>query len=354
MKIVVMIPAYNEEDSIERVIQRIPAIEGHKVQILVINDGSSDHTAEVAEKAGAIVLNNNKNRGLGVTFKKGLKNALNMDADIIVNIDADGQYNPEDIPRIVEPIINDEADMVLGSRMENLKYDMPSVKKIGNKFMTKLLSIITETKIKDGQTGFRGFSKTLAQTLLVFLKGEYTYTQETLIHAIFNDFRIKQIEIEFNAREHGESRLIKNALNYFVNASRILINTYKYYKPMKFFGFVGLLLLVLGIAFLVMDQYNILIGTHFIPGLDITNDPKIIVTIIVPIILALLFLIFGVILDTINRSRTSTIQTNVQLKEELKLLRRSVERLESKHLNTEESKSENSEEEHEQNRDKND
>lgn len=136
MILIVMIPAYNEENSLGAVIGEIPRdIPGvDKLEVLVINDGSIDATAEVAKRAGADrVISHKKNMGLGVTFKDGLEEALRMGADIIVNTDADGQYNGAEIPRLIEPILKGEADIVIGNRQIDQLDHMTWQKQIGNK-----------------------------------------------------------------------------------------------------------------------------------------------------------------------------------------------------------------------------
>jgi len=154
MKLVAVIPAYNEEKSIGEVVKNIPKkIEGIKeVRVLVMDDNSKDRTSETARKAGAdYVVRNKQNLGLGRNFKKGIETALKLGADIIVNIDADGQFNPKDIPKLVEPILKEEADMVTCSRFLNpeMTRNMPWTKKWGNKRFTNLISRITKQRFTD-------------------------------------------------------------------------------------------------------------------------------------------------------------------------------------------------------------
>ena len=325
-----MIPAFNEEQSIGEIIERIPKLMDHTQTILVINDGSSDKTEEIARSKGAKVVNNPRNLGLGASLKIGLNEAINMGADIIVNIDADGQYNPEDIPLLIDPIITKRADLVLANRFSGIKYKMPLIKRWGNKFTSWFVRQLSGTNIKDCQTGFRAISRSLAETLQVLLKGTYTYTQEMLIHAKFNGFEILEIDTDFNARLHGDSRLISSVFSYFSKVFRIVIGTYKDYKPLQFFGFLSVIFIVIGMITLGLDSFGQLQGWHPLPFIDITNDPKIILTIFIPLGLAFFFFMFGFVLDIMNRTKTTIIQENAQLRRKLEELSQKLDKLTQK------------------------
>ena len=180
--LIVQIPSYNEEKNIGKVIQSIPRkIKGiSKVEVLVTDDGSTDKTAEMAGKAGAdYVIRHKHNQGLGKNFKDGIEHCLKYGADIIVNIDADGQFDSNDIPNLVQPILDEEADVVTCSRFLNPKLtkNMPWIKKWGNKRYTFLVNRITGKKFTDTQCGFRAYSREAA--LKLNLQGTFTYTQES-------------------------------------------------------------------------------------------------------------------------------------------------------------------------------
>ena len=317
MKICVNIPCFNEEKTIASIIARIPSIAQHELEVIVVDDGSTDNSANIAKKEGAHVVQNPTNLGLGRTLRVGLKEALKRGADIIVNIDADGQYNPEDIPRLIQPILENEADLVLANRFEQLKYKMPLLKKMGNRFVSWCVRRLTGLKVKDCQTGFRALNRRLAETLEVLLRGTYTYTQEMLIHAKFNGFRVKEIPMDFNAREDGKSRLISNIFSYFYKVTKISLGTYKDYKPLPFFSLIALIFILIGLLALALDTLGQLSGLHPVPFIRITNDPKIIATILVPVAAGFFFLLFGLTLDGINRTKSSLVKENVQLKEKV-------------------------------------
>jgi glycosyltransferase involved in cell wall biosynthesis len=234
-KIVIIIPAYNEERNISWVLSKIPRLPDYIVETLVINDGSVDNTALVAKKLGALVINNKNNIGLGQTIKKGLIEALRREADIIVNLDADGQYDPEEMKNLIKPFekVNIKKDiLVLGTRLQNIEFKFGNMKIIGNKILSMLISFFISRKkvISDTQTGFRANSKDLVRILVKNLSGKYTYTQEMIIHAKLNNFRIIEVPIHFYKRRFGNSRLIKNPFIYLVKISVICFKTYISYR----------------------------------------------------------------------------------------------------------------------------
>jgi len=237
-KLVIVIPAYNEERNISWVLKQIPRLSNFKVETLVIDDGSEDTTASVAEEYGAIVINNKKNTGLGQAVRKGLNEALKRKADIIITLDADGQYNPVEIKNLLRPFempkeIN--IDLVLGTRLQNIEFNFDRMKILGNKIISLLVSFFISRKniISDTQTGFRSISKDLAVVLVKRLKGNYTYTQEMIFHAKLNNFRIIEIPIHFYPRRFGRSRLIKNPFIYLFRIMIICVKTFLGYKLFK-------------------------------------------------------------------------------------------------------------------------
>jgi len=257
VKLVVNIPAYNEEKTIADVIKKIPrSIKNCKdVKILVIDDGSMDKTVQVAKEAGADkVLSHVHNLGLAITFRDALDEALNMGADVIVNIDADGQYDPAEISKLVQPVVNNDADIVLGSRFDGYIEDMSFSKKFGNKIATKAASRAAGKHFSDAQTGFRAFSKDAAMRLNII--GDFTYTQETLVQAVNKNLRICEVPVSFYKRE-GESRLFPSVWNYAKRGGSTLIRSYLYHKPLKTFLLIGSLVFAIGfiLALRVLIHY---------------------------------------------------------------------------------------------------
>ena len=235
MKIVVTIPAYNEGSTIAILIKEIHRVlKGRKYDysILVVDDGSRDSTAKVAKNAGAIVLSHPKNYGLAETFRTEVKKALQMGGDIIVHIDADRQYLPKEIPNLVEEI-KKGYDLVLGSRFMGKIEEMPLTKKLGNMAFSRVISNITGMRISDAQTGFRAFTRELAENIVII--SNHTYTQEQIIKAVRQKYRIKEVPIYF-ARRKDRSRLISSPFGYAIRAWISITRIYRDYEPLKFFG----------------------------------------------------------------------------------------------------------------------
>jgi len=320
MKIIIIIPAYNEEESILTVLQRIPKeIQGNPVEILVINDGSTDRTEIVAKNAGATVISHPQNMGLGITLKTGLINALKLNADIIVQIDADGQYLPEEIPTLIEPLLENKCDLILGTRFAKIKYKMPFTKRIGNKFISLIVRMLTKTSVTDAQTGFRAFNRKLAEMLKLKLKGTYTYTQEMLIHSAFSGFRIQEIPTTFEKRISGESRLIQSNFSYLKRVTRIILLTVHDYKPLFFYGILATLLILFGLVLLIIDNTISLEGVHLIPAVNLGDaDAKTLLTIFLPLGVGFVLILFGILLESIKRMRDAVIESNLLILEQLK------------------------------------
>jgi glycosyltransferase involved in cell wall biosynthesis len=244
MLIVVTIPAYNEEKTIGKVVKNIrQALKAAKLRhkVLVVDDGSKDKTAAVARNAGAVVYSHPKNYGLAEAFRTEMEQALKLGADVIVHIDADGQYLPREIPKLVREV-EKGADLVLGSRFKGKIEHMPLIKRIGNIAFSKVISQLTRIKISDGQTGFRAFTRDVAKEPII---SRHTYTQEQIIRAVKRKFRIKEVPVYF-ARRKGKSRLMRNAFEYAAKAWINIIRLYRDYEPLKFFGWAGFFIFSLG------------------------------------------------------------------------------------------------------------
>lgn len=257
MQILVAIPCLNEEQSIKNVIERVPkSIEGiNKITILVVDDGSTDDTANIAKKMGAIVIQHYTNLGVGCAFNTAVSYALDGGYDVMVNIDGDGQFQPEDISLLVKPIIDKNADFVTASRFINKESieNMSKVKLYGNYAMSFLVSTLCKQKFWDVSCGFRAYSR---ETLLnLNLHGDFTYTQETFIDLASKRIRIMEIPIEVKYFKDRKSRVAGSIWNYTKKTSSIILRVYRDYYPFQFFGKLSvisaLIGLVLGIIFLI-------------------------------------------------------------------------------------------------------
>jgi glycosyltransferase involved in cell wall biosynthesis len=246
MKLVILLPALNEELTIGAVVKSIPRqFDGiSEVVVLVINDGSKDKTAELAKNAGAVVVSHKNNRGVGSAFRTGLNASLEMGADILVNIDADGQFSPIDIPLLINPILNNQADFVSGDRFSdefgNLrkpKYMSP-IKYWGNLQMASLISVLSDIKFYDVSCGFRAYSK--EAMIRLNLTGKFTYTQESFLDLSYKGVEIKSVPVEVKYFPERESRVANSLIRYMLQTIKIILRVYRDYKPAQFFGILGL------------------------------------------------------------------------------------------------------------------
>jgi hypothetical protein len=249
VKLLVMIPAYNEEATIGRVISEIPrSFEGiSEVEILVCDDGSKDRTVAAAVEAGADhVVRLRRNFGLTTAFSTGLQACLALGADIIVNTDADAQYDPLEISKLIEPIINGEADMVSGNRQVETLEHMPLSKKYGNRVGSWMLRVVAESPVRDASSGFRAFSRECALRLNPYIG--HTYTHQTLIQAAHSGMVVKEVPVSFraSAREGGGSRLIGGVGSHVLKSLGTIVRSLTTYRPLAVLGRLGFVFMVAG------------------------------------------------------------------------------------------------------------
>jgi glycosyltransferase involved in cell wall biosynthesis len=249
-KVVVVIPAYNEEDTISDVIE---SCKKYVNEIIVVNDGSKDMTEKIAYDLGTTVVSFYRNRGLGFAMKAGLRQALLQDADIIVTIDADGQYLSEEIPLLLEAIKNNEGDLILGSRFLGTVEKMSATKRLGNKIFAWLVRSVTGLPIKDPNTGFRVIKSKILEKM--HLSSSFTYTQEMILRAAEEGFRIKEVPVTFRRREQGKSRLMGDPAEYGIRSSIILFKTFRDYHPIALFGLIGTFILLAGVLLGIYNVY---------------------------------------------------------------------------------------------------
>jgi glycosyltransferase involved in cell wall biosynthesis len=252
VKLVVQIPALNEEKTIADVIRAIPrSIPGiRSIEVVVVDDGSADRTAEIAKQNGAVVVRHEKTRGVGAAFRSGIEQSAELGADIIVTIDADGQFDPLDIPKVIEPIVRGEADFVAASRFvdKSLEPDMPWLKRWGNDFMARWISRLVGQRFYDVSCGFRAYGKNAY--LRFILLGDFTYTHETFLSLAFSRVKIREVPIRVRGtREHGRSRVAGNLIRYGWRTACIILKTFRDYKPLRFFSGLAASLLILAFGF---------------------------------------------------------------------------------------------------------
>ena len=293
MQIIVTIPAYNEERTIGKVVDSVHQVmksRRYSYKILVVDDGSKDNTAREAKKHNAIVYSHPKNYGLAETFNTEIKKALGLKADVIVHIDADFQYLPKEIPKLLDEIDNG-YELVLGSRFKGKIESMPFIKRLGNQAFSRVISNVISLKITDAQTGFRAFTKEVAEKISII--SSHTYTQEQIIKAVKEKFRIKEVPVYF-AKRKDKSRLISSPFGYAIRASINLIRLYRDYEPLKFFGVFGTLIFSFGF---LIGLY--LLYLHFTSG--IVGHFALIMLDILILSIGLQIIIFGFLADMLRK-----------------------------------------------------
>lgn len=250
MKLVIIIPALNEQLSIASVIHHIPKkFDGlDDIEVVVIDDGSGDRTVELARTAGATVVQHAHTMGVGAAFHTGIKEALVRGADIIVNIDADGQFDPTDISKLLQPILHNRAGFVTATRFArpDLIPDMPAIKKWGNRWMTRIINFLTHQHFTDVSCGFRAYARETALKLTLF--GHFTYTQESFIDLAYKNVDMMEVPLRVRGeRQHGHSRVASNLWRYGSKSASIIFRTARDYQPLYFFGLPGLIIFVAGV-----------------------------------------------------------------------------------------------------------
>jgi glycosyltransferase involved in cell wall biosynthesis len=304
--IAVVIPALNEEEQIGKVIEAIPDFADH---IIVVDDGSTDHTVNIAKGKGASIVSHKYNRGVGAAFISGVKRFLELQADIMVNIDADGQFNPADIEKLIRPILENQADFVTASRFIDKAYkpDMSLIKYMGNRLMSRFVSRLTHRKFYDVSCGFRAYNKETLQRLNLF--GDFTYTQETFIDLAFKQIEILEVPVHVRGRrEHGKSRVASNLFRYAVQTLKIIIRTFRDNKPFRLFGFMSAFSFLLGLVFAVF------LGIHYLRTGAFTPHKWAGFTAGFFFMVSLLLLLIGFVLDMFARMRRNQEEILFELK----------------------------------------
>lgn len=255
MKLIIQIPCYNEAETLEVALNDLPKqIDGiDEIEYLIINDGSKDNTVEVAKNWGVhYVVNFKCNKGLAKGFMAGLDACLRQGADIIVNTDADNQYCGADIEKLVRPILDGKADIVIGERpIDDTEHFSPLKKKLQH-IGSWTVRVASKTDVPDAPSGFRAYSRQAALKMNVI--NEYTYTLETIVQAGRNKMAITSVPIRTNP-ELRKSRLFNSMFGYIKKSMLTIIRAFMMYKPLRFFTIIGstifLIGLILGIRFLV-------------------------------------------------------------------------------------------------------
>jgi len=254
VKLIIQIPCYNEAGTLAIALAALPrrVLGFDSVEWLIIDDGSSDDTIKVARENGVDhIVRHTRNQGLARAFMSGVEACLHLKADVIVNTDADNQYNADDIPALTAPIVAKQADIVVGARpIEAIGHFSP-LKKMLQKLGSWVVRVASKTDIPDATSGFRAISRTAAQSLAVF--SNYTYTLETIIQAGQKNMSITSVPIRVNA-DLRPSRLVKSIASYVWRSIVTIVRIFVIYRPFRFFGTIGAILfgtgLLIGLRFM--------------------------------------------------------------------------------------------------------
>lgn len=244
LKIVVGLPAFNEEKHLEKILSQIQQFTKN---IIVCNDGSSDNTKNIAKKMGVITINHERNLGYGAAIKSIFLKAKEIDADILITFDADGQHNVNNIENVIEPLKNDTSDIVIGSRfLGKENKSIPKYRKVGIKVITKITNISSDKQLTDSQSGFRGYSKKVLNKITLTEQGMGVST-EILLKANKLRFRITEVPITINYEGDTSTH------NPVSHGTSVILSTMKFVSiehPLKFYGIPGLVFLMIGLFFM--------------------------------------------------------------------------------------------------------
>jgi glycosyltransferase involved in cell wall biosynthesis len=304
VKLVINIPCYNEEKTLGLVLKdipkRIPGIK--KIEVQIVDDGSTDKTAELAKKHGCRVIQHKKNLGLGIAFKHGVQEALKNGADILINTDADNQYPSKYIPELCQPIIKGTADVVIGDRQTwNVKHFSP-IKKFFQWFGSAMVRRMTGSDVRDTVSGFRAYSR--ESLLRINIQTRFSYVLDTIMQCSVKNLKMTSIPITTNLPTR-KSRLFKNMLQHMIKSGTNLLNIYVVYMPVPTFMFISILLLLPALAIMSRFIY------FFVVDGGVGHIQSLIASAIL-FISAVLFFVLGIIANLIKVNR-QLIEENLYL-----------------------------------------
>jgi len=245
MSILVCIPAFNEGKIIDKVIKNCLKFADN---VIVCDDGSTDNTYEIADSAGAEVIRHEKNIGKGESLRSLFKFARHSNHDIIVTIDGDGQFLPEEIPKLVKGIENDKSDLVIGYRFDDTT-EMPDYRRFGNKILDKMTNMVEEISVRDTQSGFRAYSKKVIDVIDFKMKG-FGADAEILIDATKKGFRLSEEKITV-IYDTGSKTSTKNPISHTGEVISSLLEITAIRSPLKFVGIPGIVLIIAGLYFTI-------------------------------------------------------------------------------------------------------
>ena len=251
MRLVIIVPAFNEAQDIVQTLGHVPrTVAGFDdVIVIVIDDGSQDGTAALAQQAGADrVVRHQRNRGLAAAFRTGLDAALNAGADVIVNLDADGQYEASDIPALVAPVLAGRADLVVGVRPIEQMRHFSWLKRRAQRVGSRVVRLASGLAVEDATSGFRAFSANAARRIGIY--SPHTYTLETLIQAGSSGMTVATVPVRANGPTRP-SRLMRNWLQYVRRSAVTIVRIFVVYRPFRFFAVLSMIFGVVGSALIL-------------------------------------------------------------------------------------------------------
>ena len=308
MKLIIQIPCYNEISTLTDVVADIPrSFHGiDNMEILVVDDGSTDGTAELAKSLGVDhVIRHRGNKGLARTFQCGIETALDLGADIIVNLDGDNQYRAADVPFLIAPIVDGRADIALGDRrgMDNPHFSLP--KRLLQVMGSAAIRRITQLNVSDAVTGFRAFSREAAQQIAIV--SEFSYTIEMLVLASAKRLAVVSVPIRTNPKTR-ESRLFKSIPHFLSMSGMTLLRSYTMYRPLRVFFSIGAITLLIGVAPIIRFLFFFLQG-------DGSGHIQSLILGGVLVVAATFTFFIGIVADLINFNRRLIEQMIVRLKQ---------------------------------------
>jgi len=249
---IVCIPAYNEEKTIDNIVKRSLNFVD---KVIVCDDGSQDFTSKRAEQSGAVIIKHEKNKGKGAAFKSLFNYAKKINADIMVTIDGDGQFLPEEINKLINPIIEKNVDVVIGNRHDSNK-EMPAYRQAGNKMLDKITQLASNLPFNDTQSGFRAYSKKAIESINFFTDG-FGVDSEIIVDASNKGLKISEEKITVLYNTQGKTST-KDPITHSAGVITSLIELIAINHPLKFLGIPGFILLIIGIIFsiIVLSIFN--------------------------------------------------------------------------------------------------
>jgi len=298
MRLMVYLPAYNEEKKIYSTLEGIRQVlqDYEDLVLLIVDDGSTDGTVSKALSAGAEVVSHHTNLGVGRVFQTAVQEALEREVDVLVSIDADGQFNPEQIPALIDPILDQGMAMVTGNRFENGRpVSMPAIKYLGNQIVAWLVSSMSGIKLRDVSCGFRAYSREALLHLNLF--GDFTYTHESILALANHKLPFIEIPVDVQYFPERQSRVAGSVTRYGIKISKIIFRVLVDNKALRVFGVFSSIFTTIGFLLIAFLFGHYILNGNFTPyksvgfaGLGF-------------IIVGLFILLFALIADLINRLR---------------------------------------------------